>query len=267
MNDARSEPDERAQSPGRADDAREDRVAPRPYRGIVVCAALVIGPLERAAIDRCAEIGDDGQRHQGVVHVLLQQRRRHAQGGEGEGEVVAREAKEDRDPALQQSVVVPCLRRTVFAGGFRHWLLPAPPTLNEMGKRALTLFQPQPSFRPLSRRLRSGLPMGLSRELANGARAWPFEEARKVVAASLSAAPRELWLRKSYSRPVTARRVFRISAPLARSRARAGSGRPSRRSPTSLRGWLRSPTTWTACGRFPTTCPTRTCCGSIWASP
>ncbi len=31
--------------------------------------------------------------------------------------------------------------------------------------------------------------MGLSRELANGARAWPFDEARKVLA-RVAAAPR-----------------------------------------------------------------------------
>ena len=95
--------------------------------------------------------------------------------------------------------------------------------------------------------------MGHSRELADAARAWPFEEARKVVARVAARRRRGTLVKKSCRSRLRALRpspiTLRVPVPL---------GRGARPSPMSHPPIAFS-TTWTA-SKFPETFPTRTCC-------
>ena len=108
--------------------------------------------------------------------------------------------------------------------------------------------------------------MGLSRELANGARAWPFDEARKVLARvaarrASGTVVKEVLFETGYGPSGlphigTFGEVARTS--WVRQAFEALSDVPTRLVAFSddMDGF----------GRFLTTSPTRTCCGRIWAS-
>jgi hypothetical protein len=105
--------------------------------------------------------------------------------------------------------------------------------------------------------------MASERELASAARAWPFEEARKLVERTGGKTPDKGY---SSSKPAMAPRACRISAPSARWCARPWSARPSAVFRRCRRGSSPFPTIWTGCAKFPTTSRTRRCCGNIWGT-
>ena len=97
-------------------------------------------------------------------------------------------------------------------------------------------------------------------------RAWPFEEAKKIV---------ERYGRTGFPETRAVRDRLRAVRPAAYRHVRRGRahhhGAPcvprADRRQGRRRGCCASPTTWTGCARCPTTCPTRRCCAAYLGKP
>ena len=94
----------------------------------------------------------------------------------------------------------------------------------------------------------------IDRSLAEAARAWPFEEARKLLARSGGKAPAKGYLlfETGYG-PSGLPHIGTFGEVVRTTMVRQA----FRRLSDCRRGCSASPTIWTGCARCPTTCPTR----------